>query len=211
MRIDAQYDDRMLQARFNRTAKNLAYSTQQALNDTMLEIQTAERVGLDRAGLHIRKAGFLYRLIKVFTWAKATQGRAYAEIGIDSSKKNVFLGLLETGGEKEPVAGKHVAVPITGEAARPSMSQLVPDSLRFLALKLRRKGLVYEGRQGTYLVPGVGIFQRAAGQKVAALIYTLKYARVPIRRKLHFFEIARDTFDRVFRVKFLERFNRQVR
>jgi len=220
MILDCTFDDSVLQRRLGdlltNPAKNLAYSVQQALNDTVKEIQVQERVGIDRAGFHLRKTQFIYNLIKIFQFAKAKDAIPYAEIGIDTAKAGVLLSMFEAGGTKEPTRGENVAVPLTGEAARPTAMAIVPTNLRFPALKFVRQDKIFVGRQNTYLIPGVGIFQYDAafsyigkGGRVyhSRLIYAFEKS-VPIKRKLRFAAIAQETFDRVFRVKFTERFSR---
>ena len=68
MKIDIQFDTRNLRARTLREKKNLAYSTSQALNETAKDIQQATRIRMDRI-FHLRKAGFMYRLIKIFKFS----------------------------------------------------------------------------------------------------------------------------------------------
>lgn len=69
-----------------------------APNQTVLAIQTAERVNLDRR-LTIRRAGFMRRLIKIKPLASPRQSRPYVEI-VGDQKPRVPLGLSEQGGAK---------------------------------------------------------------------------------------------------------------
>src|ERR1700674_3468560 len=105
--IKIDIDVRGLEARTLVESKRLAYSTATAINRTMLEIQREERAELDRRFV-IRKNAFMYRLIKVFAFAKVFKGtgpqQIYGEIGIDH-KKGTLLDQFVEGGIKEPTAG----------------------------------------------------------------------------------------------------------
>lgn len=117
------------------------------------------------------------------------------EIFVDQ-KPRVLLGLFEQGGTKQPVKGASVAVPITGEAARPAFRDPVTPALQFAALHLRKRrgGNEREGAQRTFLIPGVGLFQRTA-RRATELIYA--FLRAPrIKPRLGFVEIAQRTFAR---------------
>jgi hypothetical protein len=251
MKLDCTFDDRILQNKLQslvaNNSKNLATATQKALNDTVKDIQNAERQAIDRGGFHLRQTGFIYRLIKVFQFAKATQGIAYAEIGIDPTKAGVLLGLYEfSGSKKVPIRG-NLAVPLYGQAGdpRPTISAILPTKMRFAQLDFRKAtpgfgtragaadfgprhtGPMYVGKQDTYLIPGVGVFQRTVmgprtrGGKGAAgaqshLIYAFAHkggdpiSSVAVPHLLHFADVARETFNEKFQEHFAERFNRSL-
>jgi len=213
MRINVKIDTSALKARTKREAKRLAFSTAQALNETAKEIQTAERVNLDRK-FTVRKAGFLYRLIKITTFASPRKGRAFAEVAIDPTKKRVLLGIFEKGGEKEPAKGKTVAVPLTGGPARPGFSQPVQEEFTFRKLRFRRhktkSGKVqWKGEQRTFIIPGLGVLQRVKGKaasSVAKLIYA--FTRRPrLKGLLDFTEVAVRTFNREWEKQFRNAYN----
>jgi len=209
MRIDINIDSRNLKARTLREAKRLAYSTSQALNDTMLDVQQAERINLDRK-YQIRQAGFMYRLVKVLKFANPRRGIPYAEVGIDPTKRRVLLPLLQTGGRRQPVKGKEVAVPITGSAARPTFARQVTPSLRFTKMRLRktktrrRKKLQLKGQEGTFVIPGAGVFQRIRG--VARQIYVF-WPKPRIRPSLDFYRVAGQQITRSWPRRFYQRFS----
>jgi len=207
VRIDVKIDTSNLKTRTLREQKRVAYSMSQALNDTALQIQTAQRVNLDKK-FTVRKAGFMYRLIKI-KFASVPKDLPVAEVYVDNTKQRVLLGLFEDGGEREPAVGQNVAVPITGEAARPSFGQLVQDVFTFQKLKFKRKrggsGNVLQGQQNTFLVPGVGVFMRTA-KKVTELIYTFRRP-MKMAKKLGFVDIARQVFAEKFQGNFTNRYN----
>jgi len=199
MRIDVKFDQSKLKARTLREAKRLAFNTAQALNETIKEIQIAERINLERK-FTLRRSTFMHRLIKIFHFASARKGRAFAEIGIDN-KKRVLLSQFEKGGVKKPVKGATVAVPITGEAARPRFAESVVERFAFRRLRLRKRktkgGARFAGRLGTYIVPGVGVFHRVTqGVKQKAQILYAFVSKPRLDPILEFRKIAERTFRR---------------
>jgi hypothetical protein len=204
MRINVQFDTSALKVKTDREIKRLGYNTALALNETAKAVQLEERANLDRK-FTIRKPAFMYRLIKIFTFASARQGRPYAEIGIDPTKSRVLLGLFEKGGEKAPAVGKNVAVPLTGGPARPSFPQSVAAAFRFTALRLHPRGKrrplrfhpsalasaiapQYIGAQRSFQIPKVGIFQRIASGIRAVYLYV---RRPRVDARLDFYEVAK--------------------
>jgi hypothetical protein len=137
MQINCTVDTSLLDKNAKRYAKNLAYSTAQALNDAAKVAQARIRSTL-RERFHIRKAAFMDRTIKIMAFANVTAGRPFAIIGVDDTKKNLILSLFEDGGARLPFVGRNVAIPITGQAARPSASDSVRADLTFQALNFRR-------------------------------------------------------------------------
>lgn len=157
--------------------KRIAYAVVNAINATAKTIQLAlQHLASDT--LTLRKPGFILRNIAILKpFASVSQGRPYAEIAV-GQKSRLLLSTLVTGGLREPFTrgAKSVAVPVD---ARPSRSSPVTEALQISKLRFkrpkattietrraRRKGLTgktWEGEQGTYLIPGKGIFQRVAG------------------------------------------------
>jgi hypothetical protein len=168
MQINIDIDLRGFEAETLRDMKRIAYSTTQAINETLKDIQIAERAELDRRFV-IRKNRFMYSLIKISRFAKVFTGTGpqtlFGEIEIDASKTRVLLQEFVEGGYKDPAFGKHVAVPITGSAARPSFSDPVTASLMISRLDFHQHvtatgKIQWRGAQRTFIIPGVGVFQR---------------------------------------------------
>lgn len=205
MNINLSLDTSGLLEKTLREQKRFVYAVSNALNGTAAAIQTAERVNLDQK-FTLRRAAFVYRLVKIFAFASPTKNRPFAEVGIDDSKKNVLLAMFEAGGTKAPVVGRNVAIPITGEAARPTFPSQISAAFTFNALRFRREGAsgVFEGRQGTYLLPGVGVFERVSS-KVTKLIYAFKHT-VTLKRNLGFIPLAEKVFAEEFEVRFRREF-----
>jgi hypothetical protein len=154
------------------------------------------------ADLQIRKRFILNRL-KILQYSKV--GNLTAVIGIDPDVQGspLILGFLEEGGTKEPSAGSEIAIPLTGEAARPSFPQSVPTSLRYKNLNFQNR----KGKKKTYIVPGVGIFQRVGvgdSPDATNLIYSFKPS-APLRKELH----VRDVMLRAIAERFATIFNEE--
>lgn len=167
--IRVQIDDKALNAETARQVKNLAFSTAQAINKTILDVQLDERANLDQK-FRVRKPAFMYRLIKVYQFASVAKGIPFAEIGIDNSKERVLLSQFEAGGQKQPQIGKNVAVPLTGSKARPSFGQSVPARFMFKGLDMQPHLTAtgktqWKGKYRTFVIPGVGIAMRGGPQK----------------------------------------------
>ena len=159
MRIDVRVETSLLDQNAKRYAKNLAYSTAQALNDAAKVAQSRIRSNL-RERFRIRNPAFMDRTIKIFAFANVTAQRPFAEIGVDNSKKNLLLSLFEEGGARLPFVGKNVAVPITGQAARPGFDSSVRSDLTFTALNFRKSKTVIT-RAGREVLKA----RRAAGNR----------------------------------------------
>jgi hypothetical protein len=207
VRMNIQIDTRGLDDQVKGIEKKLAYSTSQALNKTALEIQVAERANLDRL-FTIRNPQFMYRLIKIFNFASPTKDRPYVDMGIDDTKARLLLPQFEEGGIRHGFVGASAALPVIGGTARPSLSSRVPLALTFERLDFQRgaDGLL-EGKKRTYIVPGVGVFQRSGSGKgqVSKLIYSFR-TNLQLPPKLRFGIIAdqmyQETFNRYFDIYF---------
>lgn len=151
--------------------RQLPYATNNAITRTAKEAVDAGQKEVT-ADLQLRKKFILSR-IRILQYSKVNNLTAI--IGIDNRVQGapLILGLLEDGGTKEPTRGSGIAIPLTGEAARPSFVDSVTTALRYTNLRFD-KG---QGRKKTFLVPNVGIFQRLGpgkGPEATALIYLFK-------------------------------------
>lgn len=191
MNIKLRVDNSQLLLRLRNGEKRLAYAVVNAINRTAEDIQAAERQRV-RSEFVLRKPEFVLRqaaIIKPF--ASVGQGRLFAEISV-GQKPRLLLGEFEEGGERLPFKGKSVAVPVIG-GARASKSASVPEELFIQRLRFKRgrKGArtIWRGLLGTYLVPGVGIFQRRKGIKLGKPLYIFAH-NVKLDRRLHFVATA---------------------
>jgi len=151
--------------------RQLPYATNSAITRTAKEAVDAGRKEL-ATDLQVRKKFILGR-VKILQYSKV--GNLTAIIGIDNKVQGapLILSFLEEGGTKEPTRGSEIAIPLTGEAPRPSFPDPVVTSLRYTNLRFDNR----KGRKKTFLIPNVGIFQRvAAGDSPDAtvLIYSFK-------------------------------------
>lgn len=188
MRATVRIDATQLLLKLRNPAKRIAFTLQDAVNRTMDRIQVAE-VQRGESQLTIRTTFARRQLAIIKPRARAKHGQLSSTISI-GQRKRLFLSMLERGGERfqqRAAVGKlkGVAVALTG-GARPSESQVIPSELWVSKLRLRRKGrrgageARYVGELGTYTVPGVGIFQRRAGQVESALLYAdIENQRLP--------------------------------
>ena len=183
------------------------------LNDSITEVAKvvveAEREQLMR-DFTIRK-NFLTGRFKVLQYSRTSDLTAI--VGIDNRVQGspLLLGFFETGGEKLPTTGPELAIPLTGEAARPSWGQMVPTMLMYknlqISMKVKGQTAIFPGMKNTYLVEGVGVFQRDASGKKSELIYAFKRS-APLRPRTHMIELAqiviRDSFAKIFNRNFVE-------
>jgi hypothetical protein len=180
------------------------------LNDSITEVAklvvAAEQDQL-RKDFTIRK-DFLTGRFKVLQYSRTSDLTAI--VGIDNNVQGspLLLGFFEEGGEKLPT-GPELAIPLTGGAARPTFAMGVPTALLYknlqISMQVKGQTAIFPGLQNTYLVEGVGIFQRT--DKKSELIYAFKRS-APLRPRTHMIELAqiviRDSFARIFNKNFVE-------
>jgi hypothetical protein len=186
--------------------RQLPYATNNAITRTAKEAVDAGRKDMQRE-LTIRKQ-FILNRIKILQYSKV--GNLTAIIGVDTNVQGapLLLGFLEEGGTKEPIAGEGIAIPLTGEAARPSFSQSVPTAFRYTNLNF----IGNKGKKNTFIIPNVGVFQRIATGKTSSdtvEIYSFKAsARLPIHTHLRDAMVA--VIGQRFATIFTEEFSREI-
>ncbi len=205
MRVSVEFDARELIAKVPNADRRIAFGVAAAINDTLLRLQGAERTRVLRQ-FTVRRNRFIERMAAVIKpFASARQGRPFGEIAV-GQRPRLLLSVFEAGGERLPFKGKRVAVPLTGSAARPSFASTVPAKLEFRRLGLRKTraqgGTTKSGKQrrargghgvrfgleGTYQIPGVGVFQRRDSGP-PKLIYAF-IAPPRLKPRLGFIELA---------------------
>lgn len=154
MKVSAHVDVRQVVALTAAVLRQLPYATNNAITRTAKESVDAGQKEL-AADLQIRKR-FILQRVKILQYSRVNN--LTAVVGIDPKVLGspLILGFLEMGGEKVPTKGGELAIPLTGEAARPTFPQPVKPSLAYPALQFQNR----RGRQRTFIIPGVGIFQR---------------------------------------------------
>lgn len=214
MDVTFELDTNEFQTFTTRMQKHLLYSAQQGLNDTIKDVQKAEQDHLAQV-FTIRKEAFMRRLIKA-TFANITRGTdLQGWVYIDPNKNRILLALFEEGGVRPSFTGREmVAVPLTGEAARPDIEASVTPSLRFTALRFKKtkllsrkgKGPIWKGLLGTYIVPDVGVFQRTPGTQSVEIYAFKRSVRLP--KSLDFYGVgtatAADRWIRNFSYRYLK-------
>lgn len=217
MKIDVDVDAAKLLLRLEGGEKRFAFAVVNAINATAKAVQADVREHVKKQ-FTLRRSEFVLREAAVISpFASVSQGRPYAEVGVGSPgrpKPRFLLSQFEEGGPRAPIKGKQsIAVPVIGGPARPSFAQSVPDAFRFTRLGLRltprtegaRRKRTVPGEQpvrygllGTYQVPGVGVFQRVAGEASRLVYAFVRSEQLP--STLDFEAVARATSDRVFRL-----------
>lgn len=149
--INVDIEPAQLLRRFDRYEKRLAYSVVNAIRKTLLHAQRELQPHV-RGKFVIRKPklffgtperpGGLAGKIEVFPSVR--QSRPYGEIAVGtklSTSKGgpVLFPLFESGGERKPVTpgATHVAAPLLGRPARPSIAAGVPPAFTIAGLKFR--------------------------------------------------------------------------
>jgi hypothetical protein len=206
MKISVDIDSEQVVRLTAAVLRQLPYAANNAITRTAKEAVDAGQKEI-AADLQIRKK-FILNRIKILQYSKV--GNLTAIIGIDNKVQGapLILSFLEEGGTKEPTAGPEIAIPLTGEAPRPSFPDPVATSLRYTNLRFDNR----KGRKRTFLIPNVGIFQRvAAGDSPDAtvLIYSFKpSAKLPPH--IHLRNAMLGVIDQRFAPIFTEEFAKEI-
>ena len=198
--INARFDTSLLTSRMRNRHKRLAYAAVNALNNTAKRIQRELRHRVE-AEFELRKKEFVLReAAKIKPFASVKQARAFVEISI-GQKPRLLLSQFERGAKREPVTpgATFVAEPVIGGPARPTWPGSVPPAFRMSRLKFARtktgKVRAAVKTTGTYLVRGVGIFQRVAGETTSRAVYIFTRGK-RIEARFPFTVIARRVGDK---------------
>jgi len=186
--------------------RQLPYATNNAITRTAKEAVDAGQKEL-AADVTVRKQ-FILRRVKILQYSKV--GNLTAIIGVDTKVQGapLLLGFLEEGGTKEATRGPDIAIPLTGEAARPTFPQSVVTSLRYSNLRFDNR----EGRKKTFIIPNVGIFQRVASGNspdATVLIYAFKPS-VKLPQHLHLRNAMLKVIGQRFAPIFSEEFTKEI-
>lgn len=186
--------------------RQLPYATNNAITRTAKEAVIAGQNEV-AGDLQIRKR-FILNRIKILQYSRVSNLTAI--IGVDTKVQGapLLLGFLEEGGVKAPNAGPEIAVPLTGEAARPSFPESVATALRYTNLRFENR----KGRKKTFLIPNVGIFQRVgAGEQDGStvLIYSFK-PNAKIAPHIHLRDAMLKVIGARFAPIFTEEFTKEI-
>lgn len=188
----------------------LAYAATNATNDAAKRLQI-ELQHDARQQFTVRSEFVIRQAAVINPFASVKQARPYAEIGVGIGRvkpKRLFLAQYEKGGPRAEVAGSaKAAVPVPGGPARPSFRSKVPEQFRYRSLALRRMRGQRKGRQRTFVIPELGVFQRTGPGKadIRAVYAFTQDQRLPDR--MRFGEITRHFASRFLRDEFERQIN----
>jgi hypothetical protein len=204
IRVDVQMDEVV---KLTATVlRQLPYAANSAITRTAKEAVDAGQKEV-AGDLQIRKR-FILNRIKILQYSRVNNLTAI--IGVDTKVQGapLILGFLEEGGTKEPIHGGELAIPLTGEAPRPTFPQSVATALRYTNLRFQDR----KGRKKTFLIPGVGIFQRVAAGNAAdatVLIYSFQpSAKLP--QHIHLRNAMLKVIGERFAAIFSEEFTKEI-
>jgi hypothetical protein len=197
--------------------RQLPYALNNAITETAKLVVAAGQFEL-RRDLTIRK-DFLPRRFKIMQYSRVTN--LTAVIGIDTKVAGapLIVGFFEEGGEKTPMLGPEIAVPITGQPERPSFGESIPSSLLYKNLLIQQG----KGRKGTFIIPGIGVFQRigpygrvwnkttkrmeTVNKAATQILYAFK-ASAPLHQRTQLIAVSKqvisDRFDDIFNRAFVK-------
>lgn len=206
--------------------KKIPYATNNALTRTAKELVEIERNDL-KTEFQVRKQ-FILNRVKITKYSRPESLWTIVAIDKNVQGGELLLTMFEEGGEKLPEIGSEIAVPLTGGAARPSFAQTVRPSLLYKSLNMQKHStalgkIQYKGDRRTFIIQGVGIFQRGSSKSRGArakrgqgsgrdeggatLIYSFKRG-VPLKAQMHFIRTAREfvsaRFSEVWREEFVK-------
>lgn len=208
--------------------RKIPYATNNALTRTAKELVQVEKDEL-KTEFQIRKQ-FILNRVQITKFARPDDLWTRVAINQNVQGGELLLTMFEEGGAKLPQLGSELAVPLTGGAARPSFPQTVRPSLLYKALNIQKHvtalgKIQYKGDRRTFVIPGVGIFQRNSGRKGnsrakrgsasgrdesgATLIYSFKHD-VPLRAQMHFVRTAREFVMERFSIVWREEFVKEL-
>jgi hypothetical protein len=221
MKIDVTIDIDLAVKVAQTVLKKLPYATNNAITRVAKEAVAAGKEEIARQ-FTVRKR-FIQSRIKVLQYSRV--GNLTAVIGIDRNVQGspLLLGFFEEGnsGEKLPQHGSELAIPVTGDAARPEFSDPVVSGFKYTNLQLTGG----KGKKQTFVVPGVGVFRRVAkggrmwdkaaqrmittDKSATAIVYSFKPS-APLRARMDLMRVFREVVDRRFAAIFAEEFVKEV-
>ena len=209
--INIGLDDRETRRVLGAFHRQLPFATAKAINDTAKDFQRAQLARMGTA-FTVRSRTFIPRSVKIKPFARKTTLEATVAVAPPGGTRTAdILVKFERGGVKRPRTGGHLVIPVD---ARRTQRGIVRKDQRPRALHFRKVGRAFRGDRRTFLIPGVGIFQRTgrrgAGRRLASYIRTRRVRdqnirmlfsmtrSAPIRKQLRFISTARKIIPRVF-------------
>jgi hypothetical protein len=209
--------------------KKIPYATNNALTRTAKELVDVEREEL-RKEFQVRKQ-FILKRVRIVKYSRPNDLWTRVAIDRDVQGGPLLLTEFEDGGTKTPELGSELAIALTGGAVRPTFSQAETPSLLYKALKMTPHttsgGLTqFKGLRRTFVIPGVGVFQRTTSRQRSArakrgvaagkgndpgivLLYRFEPS-APLHQRMHFITTARDFVHVRYPVIWREEFVREM-
>jgi hypothetical protein len=201
--------------------RQIPFATANAMTRTAKEAVDAGRKEV-AAHFVVRKSWISGR-VKILQYPRASG--LTVVVGIDSRVQGapLLLGFFEEGqgGTKDPAHGSGLAIPLTAGPARPDFASPVLTAFRYLNLRLNQG----KGRKGTFIVPGIGVFERLGpGGRVwsksrkkmvtvdpseTSLVYMFR-PRAPLKTRMQLKQVMERKWAERFPEIFAEEFEREV-
>lgn len=164
------------------------YALSQAINNTMVDVQTAEIAHINDV-FTIRRQAFLKRSVKITKFAKKTDLTGTIQIAdVGAKKTSDIFSKFETGKNKTATQGRNVAIPTS--QVRPSKSGVIPSSRR--PSNLPRSFKLTTDGGNSFIVQA----KKRKGKDDLTFMYTLKpFVRIDAR--LGFVRTGMDTIMKV--------------
>lgn len=191
---------------FANVLKKVSYATNNALTRTAKLAVPAAQDELTR-DFTIRK-NFIQTRIEILQYS--TIRNLTVIVGVDANVQGgpLLLGFFEQGGLKLPTRGDAIAVPITGTPVRDNFNSSIRNALKYSNLDIVNN----KGKSRTYVVPGVGIFERVKkgdSQDATILIYKFEPNAV-LPRRTHLVQTMLAVFNDRFSQIWAEEFDKEV-
>lgn len=157
MRIKVEVDISVATRLIELVTRKLPYAINNSLTRLAKEMVAAGQQEIAK-DFTVRKR-FIQTRVRILQYSKV--GNLTTIVGIDPRVQGspLLLGFFEEGGEKKSAAGgSSLAVPITGTPVRPTFEDPVKNALKYSNLQIQNR----KGKQRTYVVAGIGIFERIA-------------------------------------------------
>lgn len=169
----------------NHVALNqIPFATSRAINKTALDIQATMRTHMHSV-FTVRRPSYVDKAVKIKPFA--TKGSPTAVIAIDPpGERDDILAKFEQGGEKRPLSGERLAVPVE---ARRGKAGVVTAADRIKALNFKphgRSGNVFVGDRRTIMIKkqgGRGVILQRIGRGKNARVKVLYSFRPKVRIK----------------------------
>lgn len=187
--------------------KKVSYATNNALTRTAKECIPAAQAELT-ADFTIRKR-FLLTRIKILQYSKISNLTVIVGVNANVQGSPLLLGFFEDGGQKLPLHGDSIAVPITGSPARQNFNSSIRNALKYTNLQITNN----KGKARTYVVPGVGIFERVKkGDAPDATVLIYKFEQsAPLPHRTHLIETMLSVFNARFSEIWADEFDKEVK